>query len=399
MSILSDFINEISGKSGSKRGKERLEDRLRELDQQTIDSSSTLRNLLGGLQNQIGSDVSGYTNKFNDLQKNLSSYLAGLPRQETLQRGSLIANLQGQTNTALQQALQGQNTLSDALRAKIQGLFGGEQTQLQGLLQNRNQQVLTDLDKYLSGASVQPAEELQAQLASRGISSSGGAYASALARLMAGLGEQKFNVQNQLSQNTAQQLIDLIQGRTSNLANLEQGFTDVGRGNVEQTLQNQMGLAQTGANLTREDQNAQRQREMDNYLRGIGFGREDLTGARGIQNTLKYQAPINLESQLQNILIQNRQNRIPGATQDYLQAKQNQQQLAGLAGAAGLSFLLPTGLGGFGGFGKIGRGASSAYNYLKDLMGGDNLPPTSFYNPYLGAKPAGGMYNRYGVAY
>lgn len=279
----------------------------------------------------------------NDLNKATGEYQQGLYGQGDTLR-ALLAELQKAVAGQYQNARMGRTQAQGNYNNYLGGLRTQSANENDSLINRLLQQITGELDnsansqrqafqKYASADLGYAAPELEAFYGSRGMNTNSGAVSQALAKQILGIKGKEFD----LEQNLANQRL----GALSSIFGQQ-------------------------ANNTREDLTFARQKEMDNFLKQLGFAREDETNIGNYKNQLNFSTPLDLEQSILQFQRGGAALPLNIAQQGAENARARQNSIESSL-ENGLASLISAGIGGYGLTGSSGNpyaGASTGSSNL-----------------------------------
>ena len=289
MSKLGDILGKISGRKGRKSAESDLAYKLRELREGTGAASQGLLDTFNQLLSESQTRFQPLQQARQRSQSDLSAVIQKLKQESVSGRQSLINQLTSGLESAYGQYGTGALGMEDKLRQAITGQLGATRTGLESILGRKEVGIRSELDKYLSGEFRQSLPEIEAVMASRGLSLGGGTASEALGQELSRLGGVRYQTLADLEREREGQSLENLYREANIGQSLEERLFGTGREDLQGMLQSRLGIGQQEAQLTREDQLDYQQNLMNQYLRNLGFSREDERAEQGFQYDLRGQ--------------------------------------------------------------------------------------------------------------
>lgn len=354
------IFDKITGRSSRKRRERELENRIREFQESTGRSSKTLRDLMSRLLEESGTKTQALERERISRQSGLTDLINRLRGEAEIARESQLGQLRGGIESAFGLFGTGAEGLEERLRQNILSSLTESRTGLEQLLGQKEAGIQSELNRYLQGEFTRELPEIEAQLASRGLSLQGGTAGESLARELSRLGGVRFQTLSDLARERAGTLEDQLMRELGVRQALEERTFGTGREDLLNRLQQALTTGQQEFGVTREDFLRGQQQQLEDYLRGLGFARENELAERQFGYGLRGQQ-LPLEQNLQQLYLQSLQPGVSLAEQRLAGAQAREGSfLGGLANLAGnilTNFALP----------RIFPSAQD--QYLKSLMG------------------------------
>ena len=288
-------------------------------------SGEKLKALLEKLAEEAQSQTKNDYEARKFFENKVSTFIAQLPLQNEQARQRIFKSLGESFNTNFEQRKSTEQDIATRLRDFISQQSKDVTGGLTSNIGTQEASTRDALNKFLSGETSRQAALGVTQAGARGFEPGGSVFNSWMADKLAGLENLRFGTEQGLASSRADILNRNLTNQSDITRALELGLADKESSLAGDLFSGKMGLAQGQAGMTREDQLAQQQMAFNNYLNQFNTRASDYALSRGTSNALKYQAPFDVQKQLNDLLLGVQNVRVSQAQQRAQNAAQNYQ--------------------------------------------------------------------------